>query len=200
MATIFLIGFVIIGLGCLAAAAAMARAQALLFADNFEKTDLQRIWHSSQGVEPFWKIEGHKGMRYLRGKGRAFINAAGQAWDDYSFQIRVRRQRGSFELSFRVNPEGRYYAGYSENSRKFYLRKDQPWGTTIDLAEAPAELDAGTWHLVNIVSRGGDISVFIDKAKKLDFSDARPFLSGGIQFIVLDDSEADFRDVKLIRA
>ncbi|MBN3037902.1 MAG: SUMF1/EgtB/PvdO family nonheme iron enzyme [Candidatus Omnitrophica bacterium] len=175
---------------------AYAYDEELLFLDYFEKGSLED-WRSSRGIEPFWNIEEIDDNHVLVGKNDGTIDTGEDTWVDYSWETKVRRIKGTFQLGFRLSDKGRYYIGFDENQDLFYLRKNMPWGKNLDLAEADIKIDAGKWYKIKVIVKTNIIKVFIDDESEIEYQDKNPLFHGHISLISLEGSEIHFDDVKI---
>ncbi len=163
--------------------------QVLLYQEDFDASPA-RDWRLESG----WSVGGG----VLAGTGHFWARYGG-GWDDYRFRFRVRILAGDLHVNYRVNPESRYYIGFygdhSAISKQYF-----PNQFFNGLANSPFVMSRGTWHEVEITGQGAHLSVAVDGANILDYTDPNPIAYGSIAFETLDGSEAEIDRVAVFGA
>jgi photosystem II stability/assembly factor-like uncharacterized protein len=160
-------------------------SQTLLYQENFDD-GLAQKWELEQG----WAVsegslcgQGHQWARYTEG-----------TWQDFRVLFRVRLDRGTVHLNYRVSGTRRYFIGFHQGG--LYLSKQTGPDTFSDnLAEAVATYNLGQWYQVEIAGQGGHLQIKVDGTVAMDYTDADPLTQGGIAFETLEDSQACLDDI-----
>mgnify|MGYP005848919517 CR=1 FL=1 len=162
----------------------------MLFQDSFDSFE---NWH----LDPGWAIEEIENNSVLSGTDHtwAALNLS-YDWSDYSFKIRLKLIKGMVHLNYRLSDNGRYYIGFHREG--IYLEKEYPRGEFHDLANAVLPIGFNTWYNVEIIGQQGTIKVYVNGNLGLEYTDAKPLLSGQIAMETLEDSNVWFDDVEII--
>lgn len=166
-----------------ATASAGSTGESVLYTEDFEDGQAQD-WDLPGG----WEVtRDSDGTFVLRGRGHTFAQWSQGAWSDYAFSARLKLVKGGIHLNYRLSGCVRYFIGFNEQG--VYLNKTSPCGTHQTLKSAAQKHSRSRWYEVRITGAGGKISVYVDGALKLAYTDPDPVLYGWIGLETLDDSE-----------
>ena len=161
----------------------------LPFSDAFDDCDADG-WDLEDG----WSVVEDNGNCVLQGVGHRWASAGDEGWEDYTFETRLRLDRGAVHVNVRTGDEGRYLLSFSE--RGLYLvRHFDGWQQLADLARTEDRYELGRWYDLKIEVSGDRIKVYVDGMLRIDYVDPYPLLNGGIAFESLDDSRVFVDDV-----
>ena len=152
--------------------------------------------HFERGQAPGWELEDGwevlDGM--LRGEGHRWARPSAGPWSDFRLRLRLNLLEGAVHLVYRLNDSGRYFIGFHEEGS--YLHK-QYWPDTFTppLAVSHVRHALGTWHDVEIVGKGPQLSFRVGGVVEWECTDPDPLPAGTFAFETLDDSVAFIDDV-----
>jgi photosystem II stability/assembly factor-like uncharacterized protein len=165
------------------------------FDDDFENGSTS-LWQLENG----WSLVPENGNHVLQGIGYSWANAGSPNWGDYTFETRVRlNESGSgLHMNFRYNPlQETYFVGFYEQELSLCKTYNQ-WAEFAELVEKVELHNLNQWYNLKVVAKGDDISVYVDGALKIDYTDPAPILSGAIAFEAMYNSRVYIDDVHII--
>ncbi len=159
--------------------------------------DCESGWAEDWHLEGNWAvIQDRDGNWVLRGKGHEWARYKGDAWGDYTFELRVKLLRGNLHINYRAADCTRYFVSFGEHH--LTLSKTQPCGNHPVLKASPANHRLGRWYEVKIVGKKGSLEIFVAGRRVLMYTDSHPLLFGSIALETLEDSEAYVDDVMVL--
>jgi photosystem II stability/assembly factor-like uncharacterized protein len=174
-----------------------------LFHTTFEHGDLSEWRITDERGQPTslpgWQVVRQAdGTWVLEGKGHNWANlVARHDWRDVILRVRVRVMQGGVHLNYRINHRGRYFVGF--NLGGIGLMKSYFTGPSVpQLGQSSVPNAPGVWHWVQIVGRGGYLSVMVDGAQRVFVTDPKPILFGSIALECLPDSRVQIAEVSVI--
>jgi len=163
----------------------------VLYSEDFESGQAAG-WDLPAG----WGViaDGANGM--LRGDGHSVATYLEDEWGDSTYIVRVRLNRGGVHLVYRTGGCIRYFVGFSEGS--LTLNRTNPCGTHTELATKTGSWKTRRWYEIQIAGFDGTITIAIDGVVRLTYTDREPLLYGGIALEVLEGSQVEFDDIRVL--
>ncbi|HEX9840526.1 MAG TPA: family 16 glycoside hydrolase [Anaerolineales bacterium] len=144
-------------------------------------------------LEPGWEVRLEGDNHVLSGTGHrwATLVSTGQEWKDYRVRFRLKLQQGRIHLNYRLMDPDKYFISFGEE----WL---QLLGRDGVLIEVDARHALNVWYDVEIRGQKGNIQVFVNGRKELDYTDLKPIPQGTIAFETLDGSRALLDDIEVL--
>jgi len=166
---------------------------AVLYSDDFE-----------DGEATGWEVPGSWGVissgsgKVLRGGGSSQAVASNRqfAGGDYTLVVRVRLEQGGTHLICRAGGGCRYFIGFAEGS--LTLNRSDPNGVHTNLATKTGTWKTMRWYEVAIALVGGAITISVDGATRISYTDPAPILYGWIELEVGEEARVLFDDIRVL--
>jgi uncharacterized protein (TIGR03437 family) len=166
----------------------------VLFSEDFEHGD--GAWNSwgDTLTDPIWAVEDDAGSAVYSASSHTMTVASAGPWRDSRFHLRVKVISGQLHLYFRHMNCGSYFATLDGGPISLTRMVGCPANYT-NLQTAPTVFSRGVWHVVDAVTVGASIKLYLDGALALDYVDSDPVLLGGIGLEALADPHVHVDDV-----
>jgi len=167
----------------------------VLFRDDFEDGDAEgwAVW-LHEDVARGWLVEKEGNNHVFAGRGSSRAALTVGRWGDFRLAAKIKLVEGSVQLGFRYGEFAGYFVWFHPHG--LFISRYQPAHPLPVLAQAPATLSLGRWYLLEVVGVGANIKVYLDGVLKLEYTDAEPWLVGGIAlesmsgaYVLVDDIE-----------
>jgi hypothetical protein len=169
-----------------------APAPGAVLSESFDQ-GVARGWE----LEPGWQVAQYGAGQFgLHGVGHVWASHTAGTWSNFTLALKLNLARGGIHINYRTAGPQRYFIGFRQGG--IYLMKQtgpQQFSGELARAQNPRGLTPRQWHNVTVTGNGGQISVTVDGATALTYTDPNPITQGGIAFETLDDSDAWIDDV-----
>ena len=178
----------------------VVKTGAVLFSDDFEtgNADAWIFYSGEPGATEGWQVESDpSGNHALRSSGHYWAGLAqNTVWSDFRLRLRIKLFADAIHLCFRMKSQGSYFIWFAP-SGVILSKQLSPGGfTSVASNNTPNTLQI--WHVVEIVSEGGNLRVVVDGNERIQYNDPEPITSGSIAFEAFQDSIVYIDDVIVI--
>jgi photosystem II stability/assembly factor-like uncharacterized protein len=168
----------------------------VLFHDDFEDGNLEG-WAITMmnDQEGSWQIETEGTNHVFAGRGFSTATLTLGRWYDYRLAARVKFSQSGIVFSFRQG----LFSGYmvSFQADQMYLSRAVGNGMPSLVANAPGPFSADRWYNIDIIGIGANIKVYLDGSLLIDYTDADPYVNGGVAIAPISGGTVRVDDVEL---
>lgn len=170
------------------------------FADDFEDGTASRwrVWDldGRDSSDPMaWRVEQDGGNRVFAERAEFFAKPKTVRGSDYGVKARVRVIRGFLQVAVRHDCVCYFVA---LNADSVSLSRTRPCGVHTQLKSVREIHDPARWYVLEIVSIGSEVKVYVDDVLKISYTDPQPVPFGGVMFWTAGDSYVQVDDVEVM--